>query len=79
MDLSEIDSLRVEMKKEASSFGERFKTEYNEARETCESFEKLLDEFNQVKNDPEMKIHTVINELRSKVDLKTRRVETRYL
>ena len=63
------ESLLDEMKKE-TCLGEKFKTEYNQARESCESFEELLDEFNRVINDPEMKIHTVINELRNKVDLR---------
>lgn len=51
-------------------FGNNIKSSYNSAKETFESFEKLLDEFNRIKNDPEMKIHTVINELINDVDLR---------
>ena len=51
-------------------FGNNIRSSYNSAKETYESFEELLDGFNRIKNDPEMKIHTVINELRNNVDVR---------
>ena len=44
--------------------------EYKLARDKCQLFSDLLDHLNTFKNDPEMKIHTVISELRNKVDLR---------
>ena len=44
--------------------------EYNSTKEKCQLFSDLLDHLNTLKNDPEMKIHTVISELRNQVDLK---------
>lgn len=40
------------------------------AMEKCARFSELLDEFNRMKNDPEMRIHTVLSDLRNKVDLR---------
>ena len=44
--------------------------EYKSAREKCQLFNDLLDHLNTLKDDPEMKIHTVISELKNKVDLR---------
>ena len=44
--------------------------EYNSAFNKCAEFEDLLEEFNKAKNDPEMRIHTVLSNLRNKVDLR---------
>ena len=43
---------------------------YNSAREKFQLFNDLLDHLKTLKNDPEMKIHTVISELKNKVDLR---------
>ena len=44
--------------------------EYNSAFGKCQQFNELLEKFNRSKNDPEMRIHSVISELRNKVDLR---------
>ena len=44
--------------------------DYKSARKNCQLFSELLDQLNTLKNDPEMKIHTVISKLRNKVDLR---------
>ena len=44
--------------------------EYNSAFEKFSLFADLLEYFNRVKNDPEMKIHTLLSDLRNKVDLR---------
>jgi hypothetical protein len=44
--------------------------EYNSARDKCEQFQELLNRFKRLKNDPEMGIHSVISEIKSKVDLR---------
>ena len=44
--------------------------EYNSAFHKFTQFEELLEHFNRIKKDPEMKIHTVINELKNNVDLR---------
>lgn len=44
--------------------------EYNSAIDKCNIFGDLLDKFNKIKNDPEMKIYSVISELKNKVDLR---------
>ena len=44
--------------------------ENSKAKEKCARFSELLDEFNRMKNDPEMRIHTVLSDLRNKVDLR---------
>lgn len=44
--------------------------EYNSAFDECSRFEELLEHFNNAKNDPEMRIHTVLSDLRNKVDLR---------
>ena len=49
---------------------------YNSVRYKCEQFETLLNRLKRLRNDPEMEIHSVISELKNKVDL--RRAETRY-
>lgn len=54
---------------------EKSKSGYDLAIETVKSFEELLDEFNRTQNDPDMKIHTVINELRNKVDLRREKLK----
>ena len=41
--------------------------EYNAAFDKCEYFGDLLDQLNSIKNDPEVKIHTVLSDLRNKV------------
>ena len=44
--------------------------EYNSAFHKCNEFEDLTEEFNNIKNDPEMRINTVVRDLRNKVDLR---------
>ena len=44
--------------------------EYNSAIDKCNIFGDLLDKFNKIKNDPEMRIYSVISELKNKVDLR---------
>ena len=44
--------------------------EYNSAFDKCSQFKDLIEHFNRVKNDPEMRIHTVLSDLRNKVDLR---------
>ena len=44
--------------------------EYNSAFKKCTKFEDLLEQFNKAKNDPETRIHSVLSDLRNKVDLK---------
>ena len=68
-----LENLLDEMRK--SSFGEKFKSDYNLAVKTSDSFEELLEELSRIKNDPEMKINTVISELRNKVDLKREEIK----
>ena len=68
-----VEVLSEREKKKASfeeSLGENLKEYYYLATETCKSFEELFDEFKKIKNDPEMKINTVISEFRNKVDLR---------
>ena len=44
--------------------------EYNSVLEKLNDFEELLEQFNKAKNDPETRIHSVLSDLRNKVDLK---------
>lgn len=44
--------------------------EYNSARDKCSLFGDLLDQFNKIKNDPEMRISEVISDLKNKFDLR---------
>ena len=44
--------------------------DYNSAFGKCQQFNDLFEYFNRIKNDPEMRIHSVISELRNKVDLR---------
>ena len=44
--------------------------EYNSAFDKCQQFNDLYEHFNRIKNHPEMRIHSVINELKNKVDLR---------
>lgn len=68
-----VESLLNEMKNAALE--EKSKSGYDLAIETVNSFEELLEEFNRIQNDPEMKIHSVINELRNKVDLRREKLK----
>ena len=68
-----VEILCEREKKKASfeeSLGENLREYYYLAKETCKSFEELFDEFKKIKNDPEMKINSVLNEFRNKVDLR---------
>lgn len=44
--------------------------EYNSARDKCSVFGDLLDRFNKIKSDPEMRISEVISDLKNKLDLR---------
>ena len=49
--------------------------EYNSALDKCNIFGVLLDKFNKIKNDPELRINTVISELKNKVDLRREKMK----
>ena len=65
VNVKQFESL-LEKEIESIDLGE----EYNSAKEKCQLFNDLLDKLNTLKNDPEMKIHTVISEMRNQVDLR---------
>ena len=44
--------------------------EYISARDKCSVFGDLLDRFNKIKSDPEMRINEVISDLKNKLDLR---------
>ena len=44
--------------------------ENNSARDKCSVFGDLLDRFNKIKNDPEMRISEVISDFKNKLDLR---------
>ena len=44
--------------------------EYNSAFDKCKLFSDLLEQLNLMNNDPETRIHSVISDLRNKVDLR---------
>ena len=44
--------------------------EYNSYFNSFTQFQELLEHFNRVKNDPELRIHSVLSDFRNKVDLK---------
>ena len=44
--------------------------EYNSAVDKCNLFSDLLDDFNRIRNDPGMRIHSVISDLKNKIDLR---------
>ena len=60
-----IESL-IEKNMDKINLGE----EYKSAVDRCNIFGDLLDKFNKIKNDPDMRINTVISELKNKVDLR---------
>jgi hypothetical protein len=39
--------------------------EYNSARDKCEQFDRMLEHFNRIRNDPEVEISTVIRDLKT--------------
>ena len=49
--------------------------EYKSAREKCKIFGDLLETLNKIKNDPELRINTVISELKNKVDLRREKMK----
>ena len=69
-----LESL-LEKETKKVGFGENFRVYYKSTKETLESFEEFLDELSRIKNDPEMKIQTVISELKNKVDLKREEIK----
>ena len=64
-----VRALEIQLENKPN-LGQQLLSDFNLARDTCESFGEFLEEFNRIKSDPELKIHTVISDLKNKVDLK---------
>ena len=61
----DLESL-LEQEIEEFKLGDEYKSELSK----CTQFEDMLEQLKRIKNDPELRIHTVMSELRSKVDVR---------